>query len=138
MEKRKAQIVIIAKNQLLLLQTAKARGVEPFWQNITGSIEEHEDYLSGGLRELQEETGIKAQSLIDLGLVFSFNDRFQKLAREKCFLYYSPKAIDIQLSEEHQSFKWIEISKVKETDFKYPSNFEAFKKSLEMLEKYKP
>ncbi len=138
MEKRKAQIVIIAKNQLLLLQTAKARGVEPFWQNITGSVEESEDFLTGALRELHEETGIKAQSLIDLGLVFSFTDRFNKLAREKCFLYFSPKPVDIQLSEEHQNFKWIEISKVREIDFKYPSNFEAFKKSLEMLEKFKP
>lgn len=136
MEKRKAQVVIIAKNQLLLLETAKSRG-EVFWQNVTGSVEENEDFLIGALREVQEETGIKAQSLIDLGIVFSFTDRFNKLAREKCYLLYLPKLPEVQLSLEHQSFKWIEISKVKDTDFRFPSNYEAFKKSLEMLERYK-
>lgn len=136
MEKRKVQVVIIAKNQLLLLQV-KNRG-DTFWQNITGSVEDNEDFLIGALRETEEETGIKAPSLIDLGLVFSFTDRFQKVVREKCYLLYLPKIPDVVLSEEHQDFKWIELNKVKETDYKYPSNFEAFKKSIEMLERYKP
>ena len=137
MEKRKAQVVIIAKNQLLLLETAKSRG-DIFWQNVTGSVEENEDFLIGALREVQEETGIQAQSLIDLGLVFSFVDRFNKTVREKCYLCFLTKTPDIKLSDEHQNYKWIDITKVKDTDYKFPSNFEAFKKSLEMLERYKP
>ena len=137
MEKRKAQVVIIAKNQLLLLETAKSRG-DVFWQNVTGSVEENEDFLIGAIREVEEETGITAQSLIDLGLVFTFTDRFNKLAREKCYLLYLPKVPEIKISNEHQSFKWVDITKVKDSDYKFPSNYEAFKKSLEMLERYKP
>lgn len=137
MEKRKAQVVIIAKNQLLLLETAKNRG-DVFWQNVTGSVEDNEDFLIGAIREVKEETGIEAQSLIDLGLVFSFTDRFNKLAREKCYLLYLAKVPEIKISNEHQNFKWVEISKVKDSDYKFPSNYEAFKKSLEMLERYKP
>ncbi len=136
METKKAQIVVIAKNQLLLLQV-KNRG-DDFWQNITGHIEGNEDILIGALREVEEETGIHATSLIDLGLVFNFKTRFDKTAREKCYLLYLPKTPEIKISSEHQAYKWVEITKVRESDYKYPSNFEAFRKSLEMLDRYKP
>ncbi len=136
MEKRKAQVVIIAKTQLLLLETSKSRG-DNFWQNVTGSIEENEDFLIGAIREVFEETGISAQSLIDLGLVFNFIDRFNKNVREKCYLLYLPKTPEVKISEEHQNYRWIDIANVKDGDFKFSSNFEAFKKSLEIMERYK-
>lgn len=137
MEKRKIQVVVIAKNQVLLLETAKSRG-EHFWQNVTGSVEDNEDFLMGALREAQEETGILAQSLIDLGLVFNYTDRFNKSVREKCYLLFLQKIPDIKISSEHQNYKWLDILSIKETDYKFPSNFDALKKSLEMLERFKP
>lgn len=136
---KKVQVVVIDKarapKQLLLLQTKKERG--SFWQNITGSLEEGETFYKGALRELKEETGIEASSLIDLDLGFKFKDRWEKDVLEQvylCPLEETPK--EIKISElEHQDYKWISIDKVKNEHFKYPSNYEAFCVAINKINK---
>ncbi len=132
-EKRKAQVVILCQDHILLLKCQGRR--QDVWQNVTGSVESHEDFLIGAIRELKEETGIESVSLIDLGLIHRFIDQYQKFVVEKCFLYYSPKKPQIILSEEHSEFQWIPVSKIKETDYTFPSNYQAYKKAKEILER---
>ena len=126
--KQKIQIVTIAENQLLLLQFAKFHNFG--FQNITGSVELGETFLEAAERELQEEIGI-TQELKDIGLEFSFQDQWGYIVTEKVFLNKLDKIPSITLSDEHQSFKWIPIKEVTVGDFVFPTNFDAFKKSLE-------
>lgn len=127
---KKVQVVIIdiSRNpfSLLLLKTNKERG--EFWQSVTGSVEAGETYYQGAVRELQEETGIENRSLIDLDFSFEFVDRFNKNVIEQvylCVLKKTPAKIQIS-SEEHTDFKWVKLSELKEEDFKFKSNYQAF------------
>ncbi len=129
--KQKIQIVTIAENQLLLLQFAPERG--DGFQNITGSVEEDENFLEGARRELVEEIGV-AENLIDMNLHFNFRDRWGFEVEERVFLFHPDTKPEIHLSAEHQSYKWIPIKEVNESDFAYGSNFLAFKKALEFCQ----
>jgi 8-oxo-dGTP pyrophosphatase MutT (NUDIX family) len=43
------------------------------WEIPEGGTTEHEDFLVGAMRELQEETGITAEDWVDLGLLHTSN-----------------------------------------------------------------
>ena len=126
--KQKVQIVIFAHDQLLLLQFASGR--DNGFQNVTGSVEDDENFVEAARRELLEETGI-VSSVIDIHHTFHFHDRWGREVEEKVFLCVLLTTPEIKISEEHQSFKWSPISSVIVSDFAYPTNYEAFKKSLE-------
>lgn len=127
--KQKVQVVTIAEGQLLLLQFAKFHN-EGF-QNITGSVEYDESYLEAARREMLEEIGV-SDNVVDTGMTFHFHDRWGCDVEEKVFLYNPPAKPAIRLSEEHQSYKWIPVSLVRREDFVFPTNFDAFKKALEL------
>ena len=131
--KKKIQIVIIAENKLLLLQFAKL--YNGGFQNITGSVEKDETFLEAAHRELEEEIGNSATDLYDLNIDFYFHDQWENDIHEKVFLCQFEKTRTIKLSHEHQNFKWIPIEKVSIKDFVFPSNFKAFQKALEFIEK---
>ncbi len=133
-EHKKVQVVVIdtarSPFQLLLLQTKEDR--QCIWQNITGSVDEGETFHKAALRELKEETGLRADSLIDLDLSYEYHDRWDRDVHEQvylCKLSFTPEKID--LSEEHQDYKWVSVESVQEQTYRYPSNFESFKKALE-------
>ena len=126
--KQKVQVVTIAEDQVLLLQFAKDRA-EGF-QNITGSVEEDESFLEAARREMLEEIGV-ADNLIDIDLAFSFHDRWGHDVIERVFLYHPSIKPIINLSAEHQSFKWKTTKDITKDDFTFISNYEAFKKALE-------
>jgi len=128
--KQKVQVVTIAENQLLLLQFAKYH--DEGFQNITGSVEYDETFIEAARREMVEEIGI-ADNVIDIDMSFHFHDRWGSDVEEKVFLYNPEKKPVIQLSEEHQSYKWIPVGEVKVDHFVFPTNFDAFKKALEFL-----
>ena len=129
MPKEKIQIVTIAENQLLLLQFAKFHNNG--FQNITGSVEKGETFREAANRELFEETGLSGH-LIETPLQFEFLDRWGFKVLEKVFFCKFDKIPSITLSDEHLNYKWIPINKVTLNDFVFPTNFEAFKKSLEL------
>ncbi len=131
MEHRKVQVVVIAKeegeNYLLLLQTNEERG--SFWQNITGSVEGNESFVSAAEREFIEETQIKTfDSLQELPYQMEFEDRFQRQVTEKSFLICVSQKYQIQIDPlEHQNYRWEKIEQVNAAHFKYKSNYECFK-----------
>jgi 8-oxo-dGTP pyrophosphatase MutT (NUDIX family) len=128
--KQKVQVVTIAEKHLLLLQFAK--DYNEGFQNITGGVEYDENFVEAARRELLEEIGF-ASNVLDIGLTFHFPNRWGESVEEKVFLCLSPHKPTIHLSAEHQSYKWVPLEKVLQSDFHFPSNFEAFQKALEFM-----
>lgn len=128
--KQKIQVVTIAENQLLLLQFAKDHNQG--FQNITGSVEYDESFLEAARRELVEEIGV-AENVIDIHHSFFFQSRWGDDVEEKVFLFHPSKIPHIQLSSEHQSFKWIPLNEVTAEHFSFVTNYEAFLKAWEFV-----
>ncbi len=131
---KKVQVVTLHKNKksLLLLEMKEDRGFG--WQNITGSVEGEEDLETAAKRELLEETGIAQAEVVQLDQIFKFHDRWGKDVEEYCFLALVA-TLDITISsQEHQGYKWLAINEVQGKDFKYESNYTAFKKAIECLD----
>lgn len=138
---QKVQVVIIAVDQSLLLQTSLERG--GFWQNITGSVEQR-DYSSIGLdqtlfnaakREVFEETGLPPADLVKmLPLIYTFHDRWGRQVKEHSLLfYYTQKAPVITLSSEHQAFKWANLFSLDCNHYAYESNYKNYLEACEII-----
>ncbi len=137
--KRKVQIVILHTNasnetEALIFKTNKERG--SFWQNVTGSVDNEESFEQAAMRELTEETGInleKSQEYIkSLESEFFFTDRKDRRVQELVYFYHGPKW-DIQMCEEHVDYTWLNASEIARDKYKYESNYQALKKSLEKI-----
>ncbi|MBF0298802.1 MAG: NUDIX domain-containing protein [Oligoflexia bacterium] len=160
----KIQVIVALNNKILLLRTNKKRG--EFWQNITGSMEENENFKQCALREFSEETGITIISeinqkfkaidsegnklngeLIELPFINKFVDQTSRFIEEHCYLCHisrlsflsicTPQAtndIIIKLDAiEHNKYQWVDINEIKECNYKYISNYLAFKSALPFL-----
>lgn len=130
--KKKVQVVVLTKTEVLLLRTNKLRG--NFWQNVTGSVDKNEPILFAAIREFCEETGLETSDIKvihDLNLNFKFLSRFKKPVTEYCFAFQLTKKKKIKIDpSEHDKFIWKKISKIKESDFGFKTNHQAFKKAL--------
>ncbi len=131
---KKVQVVIIggkSLNKLLLLQMKEDRG--ELWQNVTGSVDEGEDFIEAAHRELLEETGLSGE-LEELDVQFKFKDRWERNVLEKVFVAKVNGEQQVKISdEEHQDYKWIPLDQVTEENFGYKSNFKSFLESLKKL-----
>jgi dATP pyrophosphohydrolase len=71
------QVVVFADEECgrryLLLKRIESQG--GFWQSVTGSLEDGETHRQAAVREVWEETGIRAreEEMIDLGLSNTFD-----------------------------------------------------------------
>ena len=120
--KQKVQIVVTADDSILLLKLNEERG--GFWQNATGSVEEHELHLDAAKRELYEETGIEAP-VYELPMEIDFEDRWGFYVIEKIYHCHLHQLPDIKLSEEHQEFKWIKYKELIISDYQFENHFKA-------------
>ncbi len=133
---KKVQVVIIAKDdrsrKLLLLKTNEQRG--SFWQNVTGSVEEGEDFLDAASRELHEETSflLNTGELIDLNLAYHFKDRWEREIEERAYLaLITDNALSVALdSNEHSEFKWCTVGEISKDYYKFESNYECFLEAI--------
>jgi dATP pyrophosphohydrolase len=131
---RKVQVVVCSQNAVLLLQTNAKRG--GFWQNVTGSVEEQEDWADAAIRELLEETGlrIRPNNLIDLNLQWQFMDRWGRDVEEKAFLAtVDHVAKGVILSDEHQQFQWLSLTQEDWSLIKFESNRQAITAAVTQL-----
>jgi 8-oxo-dGTP pyrophosphatase MutT (NUDIX family) len=139
---KKIQTVIIAPQSnsqylCLLLQTNKRRG--EFWQNVTGKVEKNESFEDASVREAIEETGLKENNIkeiINLNLTHEFMDQYDRNVEEKAFLLITSDTWEPKLDpSEHQSYRWKPIEKIDRSSVKYPGNYDALKKAIEMINK---
>jgi 8-oxo-dGTP pyrophosphatase MutT (NUDIX family) len=134
---KKVQVTILAKNprpSVLLLKLSEKRGA--FWQNVTGSVDEGEDFDQAAPRELWEETGIEPSDaeVTPLHFSFEFHDRFGRDIKEACYLaVVDDLKYPIKISDEHQKYVWKEIDLVTPEDYGHPSSFEVFQKAVEVF-----
>ncbi len=118
------------EHYFLLFLTTEERGA--FWQPITGSVEEKESSAQAALRETQEETGLKLDSLpVPIGYEFTFISREKRACEQVFEVEVSEKILkkknSIQLDpREHQDYKWV-LAESALSIVKHESNREALR-----------
>lgn len=131
MNKRKVQVSVFYCDKqnnkyFLLLKTNKRRG--EFWQNITGGVDKDESYEQGAIRELLEETSIKAHTLRDMNIEFGFTDQWSNDCKEKCYCLELKSKMPVVIDEtEHCEFQWIKYKDIEKDLIKFESNFQLIK-----------
>jgi dATP pyrophosphohydrolase len=136
MKKRsKIQVILFYRDAsknifFLLLQTNEKRG--SFWQNITGGVDKDETFEQAAFRELEEETSITKNSIINvtpLDLIFNFHDQWGYDVTERVFSFEINHKYSISLDPtEHQDFKWSKDINC----IKFKSNQEALREVLKL------
>jgi len=95
--------------EFLILRRSEKYGLD-IWQPVTGHLEKNENFLEAAKREVLEETGI-SQFIrsIDPDIVINFsNSESNKKYKEKVYGFeVSPDIEEVQLSDEHRSFSWV-------------------------------
>ena len=108
-------VVVHTPRQVLLLK--RRRPPAGVWQSVTGALEWGEAPAQAALRELYEETGIRADQLTDMGISRRFEivpearHRYAPGIRENLEHVYvlalqSPCEVRID-PEEHEAFQWV-------------------------------
>ena len=125
---RSAKIVILdAKGRALLLRRSESHPRRAFESDLPGGIiEDHESIEAGVLRELREETGlIIDQANLKLLHSLTFNNipgvSISRLLYAARIEEVSP---DIVLSIEHDEYKWVSTSELKELERPYQKGVE--------------
>lgn len=132
--KKKVQVVIIAANDVLLFEfNNQIPNNYVGFQNITGGVEGDESFLEAAQRELSEEAGLNFP-VVDLDLEFNFHDRWKKNCIEKVYLCHLDHRPEIILNEEHLHYKWMPLSSTQESDYTFPSNYQAFLAAKKFIE----
>lgn len=138
MKKRKAQAVIYycaednIKHFLLLKMNERRNN---YWQNITGFVEDDEDFIAGATREAIEETGLATnniKTITNLNMNFEFHDRWGNDVIEEVFAIETKSKWKVELDpSEHQEYIWIEEADIERGVVHFESNYSALIKTME-------
>lgn len=79
------------------------------WQGVTGKIENSELPYKAALRELNEETGLKAEKLWTIDKVNTFYDAEENIMTLVPVFGVIVNSTNILLSKEHSEYKWCVI-----------------------------
>jgi len=101
-------------SKFLILKRSDSKDFAPnAWEIITGRLEEEESPRDGILREILEETSLKAEIVmpVDTGFFYRGGKEFPMV-----FISYWCRYIEgeVSLSWEHREFKWASIEEVLE------------------------
>jgi 8-oxo-dGTP pyrophosphatase MutT (NUDIX family) len=122
--------------ELLLLRRASHRPLPGLWQCVTGSIEPGERVTLAALRELDEETGIAADSIeafYDLDLVNQFLwPDVDGVLSEVVFAVRVGVGVEPVLSAEHDRFRWVDPEEAIRSSV-WPSYREAIERITTVL-----
>ena len=113
-----------ALSVLLLRRVARPDLALPdFWQGITGALEDGETFEAAAIREVQEETSIRLDSVTPTGYEYSFPIRPEWRKSyghgpthvcERVFVGIVSDACIPVLSSEHSAYRWCSMSQAEE------------------------
>ena len=96
--------------EFLLLRRSMNTIYPGTWQGVTGKIENSETPYQTALRELEEETGLKAYRLFTVDKVNMFYDAKKDTMNLIPVFGAIVKSNDIILSKEHTQYKWCDLN----------------------------
>lgn len=131
------QVLVFCKNPtfsvLVLKRTPERSG---YWQPVCGGVENGEDLIEAALREVSEETGIeKVEFVIDLEYTFTYKETKNGILMDMqdfCFAVEIENTFDIQLSDEHEEFRWSSYREAK-TYLKWEHSLIALDKLMNFI-----
>ncbi len=117
----------------LLLARDPARGGG--WQPVTGKVEPTDPTLEDAARrEVLEETGLAAVTMLDLGVESMFTGYDGHSYQERSFAAEALEGEgDVRLSEEHHDMAWVPFVEV-EARLTYDENRRAFRALVAALD----
>jgi 8-oxo-dGTP diphosphatase len=100
--------------KFLMLKKASSYGwMGDKWEQPGGKIEEGEDRFEAARREIEEETGLRAENFEDLVRLEIEDDELLN-----CYVLLSEDfSGTLELDEEHQDFRWIGKEEARELDW---------------------
>jgi 8-oxo-dGTP pyrophosphatase MutT (NUDIX family) len=138
---RKVQVAVYMLNpdpHFLVLKTIPRS--KSFWQNVTGAIEDGETPEQAAYRELEEETAIGKDMILDFRQLFSFKyrDRRDMEVEETVFSANVKKDTSVDITKnvypEHETFRWCSAHEAKKL-MKWETNSKAIEAVMENLKK---
>ena len=99
-------------SECLLIRQAKGK-LQGNWQMVSGKVNDGEGIVSGALRELQEETGLKPSRFYSADFIESFFiPGIDEIFFAPVFVAFVKAKEPITLSKsEHDAYQWISIEK---------------------------
>mgnify|MGYP001181558042 FL=1 len=127
-------LLVYTKNKEVLL--LKKKDHDDMWQSITGSLHENESPYEAAVRELNEETGIKSDKIVDCekNYVFEIYEMWRHKYddgithnTEYVFKLELEDKVDIKIDkDEHDSFEWLTRVKAAEKVFSHTNRQAIF------------
>jgi len=110
-----AAMVVLSEREgemrILLMKRAK----EGFWCHVAGSIEAGETAWQTALRELQEETGLRAETLYTAEHLEQFYEAGRNVITiVPAFLCFVDSDAEVQLNDEHLDYRWCTLEEALE------------------------
>lgn len=99
----------------------------PFWQPITGGIEENESSLEACIREVVEETGLIINQQNVIGWQETIRVNIPTLNIKKSLFLGIISDSEIIISEEHDEYKWVSPKSISSSLY-WDSNRENWEK----------
>ena len=99
---------------LALLRAEEIDRLSGTWQAVHGSVDEGETALQAAIRELTEETGLKALAFWQLDYVETFYVP-DKDVIEMVPCFAAQLEGNVSISHEHNDFQWLSIEQAKDT-----------------------
>ena len=128
--------IVEKDNKFLILKRSSAKDFAPnTWEVITGRLEAEENPVNGILREITEETNLKAKVImpVDTGFFYRGGKEFPMV-----FIAYYCKYIsgEVKTSWEHTEHKWASIEEILEAeDLKH---FHTMFRNIKNIKEYIP
>ncbi len=117
MNKEINQVKVLVRHKRKYLLLRKARDIHPShvggWEVPGGKIKPNESPQEAGLREIQEETGLKCRIVAELKLLELEKDGIR--TRTQVYLAEA-SSDDIKLSAEHSDYIWISVKALEKLD----------------------
>ena len=104
------------------------------WELPGGKIEEKEDRLQAGKREVKDETGLEVANLQDVVRVEVEEPRGRKPVVDCWILHTTSFSGEIELSEEHQEYRWVSGEEFLDMDWHRDAGYEL--SAMRYVEKY--